>query len=978
MAGPGVHTADLNLVPMLDEILGNFAGDSGRMKLDDLVALVVGQASISITGATPYSSTGAGVAGTAEGGYFSVQPGASAPQTAFIIYQKVSGVAVERARVPSSAVTTAIQSELQTVAAQLSSAAAAASEALGKVNAVAAQAIARPGDAPSLFTTELTGAAAANAPLGVGAIVDDASMGRSLRITGADVPASPGYRDIARRIDFGIEPGRVYEVNVVLARTTNPADPESDAIEIRWQNLSATKTSVSNARLGDTLAVTVADGVQRLRFRIGTAGSGPELDYVIPSTARYGRPLVRIYGAAQATAVAILDVQDISGAEGISGDLSTVVSQIAGLEEQVATVTPLVPLRPSLDTLVANLLANTGIATIQGAEIDVNGSGMSMQDADGAEFLGWEGDEVRIGNGGIGEAKGSYLRIYDEDWITRVEIAPGSIIIDGEHYALTGSSGPATLVGPIMGGLTHNSIRFKADVEGSVDAAKLEISTSPAFMKKVGVFFDTPARTEVSAAGDEYYQTVDCDVTGLDPRTRYWARWWLNGKVVGDPMTFKTLPAPGSTGAVKIAWLSCILFSGDDEEIRVFEELAARDDIDLVIIAGDEDYSDIGRNDIFAYRAANFRKLRRNKSFQKLAKKVAFGATESDHSYVRDDPHWDYDFSSVGSTFPQITRTARQVLRETFPFYDFVQVGLGETDIDKIILTQRIDFGLCRLHLIDDQSLRRFQVGTPTLLGNGTNPPGQWNQLGWFLDEIAAVDSDGIKLAFPFIETGIINAVYDGYPQRAPAEQTMICDAIRDTMLKAMALWMSADVHCLLFPGDRQIDKATGGGMASPGAVSSPGKRPGPLNGAGPATWNGVNSKHPYGEAFVVLEINEANDGWKLRGYGLNTTTGVFDVLGPYGHDDVVSAVKFSQATIAGAVGSTVQIPLERTWFGPVDGVDVTITSSAGGSPIVQNIGANAWKASFPFTVLASTVTLTITGVARGSIGPQATITINP
>jgi len=229
-------------------------------------------------------------------------------------------------------------------------------------------------------------------------------------------------------------------------------------------------------------------------------------------------------------------------------------AKVTSLDALIAALTT--PKLADIDTLIADLLDGAGVATIQGAEIDVTGSGMSMQDADGAEFLGWEGDDVRIGKIAVGDADGAYLRGYDADGITRFEIAPGSIIIDGEYYAAGGSSGPATLVGPIMGGLTHNSIRFMADVEGGVDTAKLEISTSPAFMKKKGVFFDTPARTAVSATGGEYYQTVNCDVSGLDPKTRYWARWWLNGQVVGDPMTFKTMPAPGTTGAVKIAWLS--------------------------------------------------------------------------------------------------------------------------------------------------------------------------------------------------------------------------------------------------------------------------------------------------------------------------------------------------------------------------------------------------------------------------------------
>ncbi len=108
----GDFTGDLPLAQVLDEVLGNYEGDTARMSLEDLVALVVDQSAITITGATPYPNTATGLAATAANGYFSVQPGSSDPNTAFIIYQKVSGSAVERARVASAALVNAISSRV--------------------------------------------------------------------------------------------------------------------------------------------------------------------------------------------------------------------------------------------------------------------------------------------------------------------------------------------------------------------------------------------------------------------------------------------------------------------------------------------------------------------------------------------------------------------------------------------------------------------------------------------------------------------------------------------------------------------------------------------------------------------------------------------------------------------------------------------------------------------------------------------------
>lgn len=96
-----VATKDLPLRVLLDEVLGNFDGDVGRMPLDDLVALVVSKANVSVSaGVKPYGSVAEGLEDSENGEYFSVI--APDADTAIILYKKVSGNAVEQSRLSTS------------------------------------------------------------------------------------------------------------------------------------------------------------------------------------------------------------------------------------------------------------------------------------------------------------------------------------------------------------------------------------------------------------------------------------------------------------------------------------------------------------------------------------------------------------------------------------------------------------------------------------------------------------------------------------------------------------------------------------------------------------------------------------------------------------------------------------------------------------------------------------------------------------
>ena len=206
------------------------------------------------------------------------------------------------------------------------------------VEALIPRAPERAGDARALFSTATTGDPLGRTPVSVGSVVAAAGYGAALRLAGADVDPVAGYVDIAPRIAVPIYPGRTYRLTYRIARAADPADPANNGVELRWQNLNQNKNNVSNVRLGDVLTPVVADGVVTYSFVIGKDGAPGDLDYVVPPSAVYGLPFVRIYGNGQQTdLIAIEPPEDITDLGGVDvGGLGQEVSDLAeGLSTEV-------------------------------------------------------------------------------------------------------------------------------------------------------------------------------------------------------------------------------------------------------------------------------------------------------------------------------------------------------------------------------------------------------------------------------------------------------------------------------------------------------------------------------------------------------------------------------------------------------------------------------------------------------------------
>lgn len=180
----------------------------------------------------------------------------------------------------------------------------------------------RPGENLDLWSTDLTGAPESRAPLTVGTVVNNAD-GAALRITGSDVPSETGYLPVAPRRAMALEPDRVYEARAVVRRAVDPVDPLGHAVELRTQNLSASKTGVSNVTLADAVNLVVADGRVEIAALIcrGTPPAGVAA-YSPPSTARYMTPHLRIYGNGADTDMVVIQWRDVTDTVTLQSDLA--------------------------------------------------------------------------------------------------------------------------------------------------------------------------------------------------------------------------------------------------------------------------------------------------------------------------------------------------------------------------------------------------------------------------------------------------------------------------------------------------------------------------------------------------------------------------------------------------------------------------------------------------------------------------------
>lgn len=192
--------------------------------------------------------------------------------------------------------------------------------------------VSRPGEDPSRWSSVLTGAPEARPALAVGETAAG-DHGAALRIGGAAIPAA-GFLTLGPRRAYALEEDRIYQLRLSFARAEASTDPAGDAVEIRLQNLSASKAAVSNVRYGAALTPMPGEGLRTITLTVSRSAE-LEPDYQPPATARYLTPALRIHGAGQATDIVAIQWEDVTNATLGGADVAGLREDVAQLDQRV-------------------------------------------------------------------------------------------------------------------------------------------------------------------------------------------------------------------------------------------------------------------------------------------------------------------------------------------------------------------------------------------------------------------------------------------------------------------------------------------------------------------------------------------------------------------------------------------------------------------------------------------------------------------
>jgi hypothetical protein len=480
------------------------------------------------------------------------------------------------------------------------------------------------------------------------------------------------------------------------------------------------------------------------------------------------------------------------------------------------------------------------------------------------------------------------------------------------------------------GGVTSDGFRVNYDVAGSVPAqfetVGLAVATDVAMQN---IVYDAPQVAPTYTVGRvAAYYTGAFTVTGLDPDTYYYWAPRINGDVATSYVSrVKTAPTVGTAASFNFVVGSCTnsLYTMPD----VYATVAAHEPAFFVHL-GDMAYSDINIDDPGAQRDTNTRQWRSARGVQGMLTTVPVAYTPDDHDFGPDDSHWD-QVNVTGATLEEIGANTRLVYRETTPAYD---------TWNDLVLGQQWDWGRCRFIMPDLRSQRRYEVGDPTFLGTGTNPPGSFNQRQAVLDAITQAETDGVKVLFFLSSSTWAPSVFDSWDRYNSTEQTLIADAFQSADVQVVLV--HGDTHQLVIDDGTYTDRSSNQAAKLPLVCSS-----GMYLAAGlfsritDAAWNGgtgiiTDDTNENGNGHVKISVQD-NGGSDIHfeieflGNPISGTTATQLGGGVFRDDDGTVEVGFSTNSALGIrTGLNAQVPVLKDWFGPVDGCSATYTWASG------------------------------------------------
>jgi len=208
----------------------------------------------------------------------------------------------------------------------------------------------RPGEKAASFSTLTTGAPAGLPSITATAgVTTDTVVGLGMAAIVDDVAVT-----IASREAFAVQPGRIYRAHAYVQRLSDGLDPAGSTVRLVLQRMDA-----AFAGLGVTVlegkVLRIADG--RWHFDSTFAvnpGALATVDQALAATTIYVRPYVHTYTADHRTAVAQIEVVDITEAARITGALNVVALATAVDDAEAAAAVAVASTADQLTTLLLN------------------------------------------------------------------------------------------------------------------------------------------------------------------------------------------------------------------------------------------------------------------------------------------------------------------------------------------------------------------------------------------------------------------------------------------------------------------------------------------------------------------------------------------------------------------------------------------------------------------------------------------------
>ncbi len=614
-----------------------------------------------------------------------------------------------------------------------------------------------------------------------------------------------------------------------------------------------------------------------------------------------------------------------------------------------------------LETLIGSILDTSGASPF----VRVTDDRISVTDEFGFEMLGLSAAGLEYGGMAFVPSSAVEGLVPVDRW--GFETQPSG------QSTSPNAGQPGTVTQFEVGGVVDTDDGGEANIVAEVDGpdwtkARVELSTD-AFGTNVVFISDeiSPTVTDKVSDGSQVWRTAKWRCQGLPRNTRLYCHLFVDGRrYLGSPPSFLSWPEK-DVPADFVFWFGSCSRTSQSPSIPMLDYIARQDDFHFLLHLGDFVYDNITANDIYALRAGGVRLGRAHASLAAVLRKAALIVIYDDHDGFgandnnRDNTAWSGYQKSV------------QAWLEAGAGYRPMQIALGEIDPSKLTLAQQFDIAHCRF-IVMDTRVQSTKLGG-TVLGNGVNPVGSWNQVAAIKAALVQAGADGIKHVFLCSPRGIGNA-HDGLMNPYwSADYVGLCNYIRDTPGIPFVTVLSGDFHWSHVDFSTYTDKSTGGGCLMPGAMSSAFMSNAFTDPSLVTSWPGTPTRSGKFTSststaeFAIRVAVKAAGGWQMKVYGAPfDEDGVPTLLDTFDCDEVAlkRTVQFASSTLTVPAGEPILLPMLCSGLG-----------HKGGGAAEYKRGS---EAAVPFELRPMARDQTVTaGNAPSTPGQTVTITLqNP